>query len=104
MRDQQQVKTVSGVELTIGAENSPLVECDSPLRLQIVRDARTIRNGVAQPDQVRHLLLEPPHALWEGVTQPLDDLIFKTFAPNCFIDRDDHPALLRLIGAKQSLA
>jgi hypothetical protein len=37
-------------------------------------------------------------------TQSLESSIFKTFAPNCFIDRDDHPALLRLLGAKQNLA
>ena len=43
-----------------------------------------------------------PEPKWPA--QSLDDLIFKTFAPNCFIDRDDHPALLRLIGAKQNLA
>jgi hypothetical protein len=43
-----------------------------------------------------------PEPKWP--TQSLDELIEKTFAPNCFIDRDDHPALLRLIGAKQSLA
>jgi hypothetical protein len=31
----------------------------------------------------------------------LDKLILVTFA-GCMIDREDHPALLRLIGAKQS--
>jgi hypothetical protein len=35
--------------------------------------------------------------------QSLDDLIGKAFA-GCMFDRDDHPALLRLIGAKQSLS
>jgi hypothetical protein len=36
-------------------------------------------------------------------TQSVADLIEKTFAGRV-IDREDHPALLRLIGAKQSLA
>jgi hypothetical protein len=37
------------------------------------------------------------------LTQSLDNLIGKAFA-GCMIDREDHPALLRLIGAKQSLS
>jgi len=36
-------------------------------------------------------------------TQSLEDLIGKTFA-GPVIDRDDHPALLRLLGAKQALS
>jgi hypothetical protein len=42
-----------------------------------------------------------PEPKWS--TQSLDDLIEKTFAGR-MIDRDDHPALLRLIGAKQQLS
>jgi hypothetical protein len=38
----------------------------------------------------------------EWPTQSLSELIEKTFA-GCMIDREDHPALLRLIGAKQVL-
>jgi hypothetical protein len=36
-------------------------------------------------------------------TQSLDQLIWVTFA-NCMIQRPDHPALLRKVGAKQSLS
>ena len=36
-------------------------------------------------------------------TQSLDQLIWVTFA-NCMIQRNDHPALLRKVGAKQSLS
>jgi hypothetical protein len=36
-------------------------------------------------------------------TQSLDELILRTFAGR-MIDRDNHPALLRLIGAKQQLS
>jgi hypothetical protein len=36
-------------------------------------------------------------------TQPLSDLISATFT-GCMIDREDHPGLLRLIGAKQVLS
>jgi hypothetical protein len=36
-------------------------------------------------------------------TQTLNDLIEKTFVGR-IIDHDDHPALLRLIGAKQSVS
>jgi len=36
-------------------------------------------------------------------TQPLNDLIEKTFAGR-MIDHEEHPALLRLIGAKQELS
>jgi hypothetical protein len=35
--------------------------------------------------------------------QTLDELIRVTFA-GCMIDREDHPGLLRLLGAKQSLS
>ena len=35
--------------------------------------------------------------------QTLDELIWVTFAGR-MIDRDDHPGLLRLVGAKQSLS
>jgi hypothetical protein len=42
-----------------------------------------------------------PEPKWP--TQSLDELIVRTFA-GCLIDREDHPALLRLIGAKQKLA
>jgi hypothetical protein len=42
-----------------------------------------------------------PEPSWP--TLSLDELIGVTFA-NCMIQRDDHPALLRLIGAKQSLS
>ncbi len=41
-----------------------------------------------------------PEPKWP--TQSLAELIGKTFA-GCMIDREDHPALLRLIGAKQVL-
>ena len=42
-----------------------------------------------------------PEPKWP--TQSLDELIERTFAGR-MIDRDDHPALLRLIGAKQNLS
>jgi hypothetical protein len=42
-----------------------------------------------------------PEPKWP--TQTLDELIEKTFVGR-MIDRDDHPALLRLIGAKQSVS
>ncbi len=42
-----------------------------------------------------------PQPTWP--TQSLDDLIGVTFA-GCIIDRDDHPGLLRLIGARQALS
>ena len=42
-----------------------------------------------------------PEPKWP--TQPLADLINKTFAGR-MVDREDHPALLRLIGAKQSVS
>ena len=42
-----------------------------------------------------------PEPKWP--TQSLDDLIELTFAGR-MIDREDHPALLRLIGAKQKLS
>ena len=35
-------------------------------------------------------------------TQSLDELVERAFA-GCMIDREDHPALLRLILAKQAL-
>ena len=41
-----------------------------------------------------------PEPKWP--TQTLDELIMATFAGR-MIDRDDHPALLRLIGAKQAM-
>jgi hypothetical protein len=41
-----------------------------------------------------------PEPKWP--TQALDELIEKTFAGR-LIDREDHPGLLRLIGAKQVL-
>jgi hypothetical protein len=37
-------------------------------------------------------------------SQSLDDLIAVSFGSNRMIDRDDHPALLRLTGAKQSMS
>jgi hypothetical protein len=40
----------------------------------------------------------------EWPKQSLDDLIYKTFAPNCIISDDEHPGLLRLLGAKQNLS
>jgi hypothetical protein len=43
-----------------------------------------------------------PEPKWPNTS--LMDLIYKAFAPNCIIESDDHPGLLRLIGAKQSLA
>jgi hypothetical protein len=36
--------------------------------------------------------------------QSLDDLIAVSFGPNRMIEHEDHPAILRLIGAKQSLS
>jgi hypothetical protein len=42
-----------------------------------------------------------PEPKWP--TQSLGELIGRTFA-GCLIDREDHPALLRLIGARQELA
>ena len=39
----------------------------------------------------------------EWPAQSLSDLIGVTFA-GCLIEREDHPALLRLIGAKQSIS
>lgn len=42
-----------------------------------------------------------PEPKW--LKQSLDDLIEKTFT-GCMIDRDDHPALLRLVGAKQTVS
>jgi hypothetical protein len=36
--------------------------------------------------------------------QSLDDLIAVSFGTNRMIDREDHPAILRLIGARQSLS
>jgi hypothetical protein len=41
-----------------------------------------------------------PEPKWP--TQTLDELIEKTFAGR-MVDREDHPALLRLVGAKQVL-
>jgi hypothetical protein len=41
-----------------------------------------------------------PEPKWP--TQPLNELIEKAFE-GCLIDREDHPALLRLIGARQVL-
>jgi hypothetical protein len=43
-----------------------------------------------------------PEPKWP--TAPLMEIIFKAFAPNCIIEDDRHPGLLRLIGAKQNLA
>jgi hypothetical protein len=43
-----------------------------------------------------------PEPKWPATS--LMDLIYKAFAPNCIIEEDDHPGLLRLIGAKQNLA
>jgi hypothetical protein len=42
-----------------------------------------------------------PEPKWP--TQSLSELIERAFA-GCLIDRGDHPALLRLIGEKQSLS
>jgi hypothetical protein len=43
-----------------------------------------------------------PEPKWP--TQTLEELIAVTFSPNNMIDCEDHPALLRLIGAKQSVS
>jgi hypothetical protein len=43
-----------------------------------------------------------PEPKWPNTS--LMDLIYKAFAPNCIIEDDNHPGLLRLIGAKQNLA
>ena len=43
-----------------------------------------------------------PNPKWP--TQTLDDLITLTFGSGRTIDREDHPALLRLIGKKQSVS
>jgi hypothetical protein len=37
-------------------------------------------------------------------TQPLNELIFKAFAPHCMITDENHPGLLRLLGKKQNLS
>ena len=42
-----------------------------------------------------------PEPKWPATS--LMDLIYKAFAPNCIIEDDTHPGLLRLIGAKQNL-
>src|SRR5436305_1151700 len=73
-RGEAGTRLCSSVELAIGAEDAPLIERDSPLRLQIGGDARTLGHGIAQLDQTRHLLLEALHAFGERVAQPLDDL------------------------------
>jgi hypothetical protein len=43
-----------------------------------------------------------PEPKWP--TQTLEELITVTFSPDRMIDDEDHPALLRLIGAKQSIS
>jgi hypothetical protein len=43
-----------------------------------------------------------PEPKWP--TQTLDELITVTFSPDRMIDHERHPALLRLIGAKQSVS
>ena len=43
-----------------------------------------------------------PEPKWP--TQTLDELILVTFSPDRMIDHENHSALLRLIGAKQSLS
>jgi hypothetical protein len=43
-----------------------------------------------------------PEPKWP--TQTLEELISVTFSPNNIIDDEKHPALLRLIGAKQSVS
>jgi hypothetical protein len=37
-------------------------------------------------------------------SQTLDDLISLTFGPDRTIDREDHPALLRLLGKRQAMS
>jgi hypothetical protein len=43
-----------------------------------------------------------PEPKWP--TQTLEELITATFSPDRMIDHEQHPALLRLIGAKQSIS
>ena len=62
------------IELLVVAPDAPLAERDAPLRREIRRDARALRDAVAQRDHARDLLLEPLHALREAVAQALDDL------------------------------
>ena len=43
-----------------------------------------------------------PEPKWP--TQPLNELIFKAFAPHRMITDENHPGLLRLLGKKQNLS
>src|SRR4051794_22970817 len=61
-RGEEGTRRRSAVEFAVGAEDAPFVERNSPLRLQIGGDARTLGHGIAQLDQARHLFLESLHA------------------------------------------
>src|SRR5882672_2485741 len=73
-RGEEGTRRRSAVKFAVGAEDAPLVERNSPLRLQIGGNARTLGHGIVQLDQARHLLLEALHAFGKRVAQPLDDL------------------------------
>src|SRR5262245_32048021 len=59
------------LEITVDA---PLTECDPPVRGKISGDSWPLGHSIMQRHHARHLALEPPHPLGEGVAQPFHNL------------------------------
>jgi hypothetical protein len=80
---------------------SNLLACEQGKRLWVQATSRKEEGVEAYKIDIARDHDAFPEPKWPA--QSLADLIEKTFAGR-MIDREDHPALLRLIGAKQSLS